>query len=169
MHTPPLIITLALNTEAEDFFNALRQQHFPPARNFLAAHLTLFHHLPHEPPIFENLTALCSNQKRFSLNVSGIVSIGRGVAYKIESPVLQELHKRLQQQWQPWLIPQDRQKLWPHITIQNKVAPETAQALLQELQKKFSPFEVQALGLKLWNYLGGPWEVQETFPFKSGD
>lgn len=169
MQSPPLILTLALNAEAEDFFNALRQQHFPRERNFLAAHLTLFHHLPHGLQIFDELTALRAKQKRFALNVTGIASIGRGVAFKIESDLLQALHKRLQQQWQPWLIPQDRQRLWPHVTVQNKVAPETAQALLQELQQKFSPFEIRALGVKLWNYLGGPWELKETFLFESGD
>lgn len=123
----PLILTLALNAEAEDFFNGLRQQHFPPERNFLNAHLTLFHHLPpHEPQVLEDVETCGAQQSQIPLQVMGIVNIGRGVAYKLESPVLQHLHKGLQQQWQPWLTAQDKQKLWPHITIQNKVAPPVA-------------------------------------------
>jgi len=44
----PLILTLNFNNEVQQFFNALRKQHFPPVINYLDAHLTLFHHLP--PP-----------------------------------------------------------------------------------------------------------------------
>lgn len=167
MHTPPLILTLALNEEAETFFNKLRQQHFPAARNFLQAHLTLFHNLPHNPELFETLIALCRQQPFFTLQAAAVVSIGCGVAYKIESEVLQQVHKRLQQQWQPWLIPQDKQTLWPHITVQNKVAPQTAKTVLQELQNGFTPFAVRGVGLRLWKYLGGPWELHETFSFIS--
>jgi 2'-5' RNA ligase len=162
----PLILTLALDAEAEAFFDALRHQHFPPERNFLAAHLTLFHHLPpQEPAIIETIEALCTQQQSFLLQVAGVVSIGRGVAYKLESAVLQNLHRKWQQQWQPWLISQDKQTLWPHVTVQNKVTPEEARALLQQLQSTFTPFEVQATGLRLWNYLGGPWELVISVPF----
>jgi 2'-5' RNA ligase len=163
---PPLILTLALDAEAEAFFDRLRLQHFPPERNFLKAHLTLFHNLPpREPAIIENIEALCTQQQPFLLQVAGVVSIGRGVAYKLESAVLQNLHRQWQQQWQPWLISQDKQTLWPHVTVQNKVTPEEARALLQQLQSTFTPFEVQATGLRLWNYLGGPWELVKSVPF----
>ncbi|HUQ97361.1 MAG TPA: 2'-5' RNA ligase family protein [Chitinophagaceae bacterium] len=162
----PHILTLALNPEAETFFDALRQQHFPAARNFLKAHLTLFHHLPpHEPAIMQTIETLCNQQPLFTLQVTGVAGIGRGVAYKLESAVLQQWHKQLQQQWQPWLLPQDKQKIWPHVTVQNKVAPPVATKLLHQLQQTFTPFEATAPGLRLWNYLGGPWELVRTFSF----
>jgi hypothetical protein len=163
----PLILTLLLNEEAETFFNILRQQHFPPERNYLKAHLTLFHHLPQEPKIHDDIKTICANQKPIVLQVVDVMPIGRGVAYKLESEMLQQVHKRLQQQWQSWLIPQDRQKLWPHITVQNKVAPQTARALLLQLQASFTPFEVHGLGFRLWTYLGGPWEMVDTFLFSN--
>ena len=72
----------------------------------------------------------------------------------------------MQQQWQPWLTPQDKQTLWPHVTVQNKVAPEAARALLQTLQQSFMPFTVQGLGLRLWRYLGGPWELLQAHAFE---
>jgi 2'-5' RNA ligase len=163
----PLILTLALNDEAETFFDALRQQHFPPERNFLKAHLTLFHHLPpQQPQVSRDIEIFCMHQKPFTLQVSGVVSIGRGVAYKLESVVLQDLHLHLQRQWQSWLIPQDKQKLWPHVTVQNKAAPSAAHELLRQLQAAFTPFEAQGTGLRLWKYLGGPWELMQTFLFK---
>ena len=44
----PLIVTLTLDAPARERFDALRRRHFPPERNHLAAHLTLFHALPGE-------------------------------------------------------------------------------------------------------------------------
>jgi 2'-5' RNA ligase len=91
---------------------------------------------------------------------------GAAWPYKLESAVLQQLHRGLQQQWLPWLLPQDKQKLWPHVTVQNKVTPQMARALHQQLQSTFTPFEVQATGLRLWRYLGGPWEPVNTYWFE---
>src|SRR4051794_5730118 len=43
---PPLIVTAQLDAGAQALLDGLRRAHFPPERNHLAAHLTLFHHLP---------------------------------------------------------------------------------------------------------------------------
>jgi len=162
----PLILTLALDATAEAFFNRLRQQHFPPERNFLQAHLTLFHHLPQEPKIENDIKQRCRTQHTFTLQVTAVANIGSGVAYKLESTVLQTMHKQMQQQWQAWLTPQDKQTLWPHVTVQNKVAPEAARALLQTLQQSFMPFTVQGLGLRLCRYLGGRWKLLQEHAFE---
>ncbi|MCC8410244.1 2'-5' RNA ligase family protein [Mucilaginibacter sp. UR6-1] len=165
--TQPLILTLKLDNNAQMFFNDLRKQYFPPGRNFIDAHLTLFHQLPpgqHE--VFELLYEIGKQRQSFTVNVSRIVSIGNGVAFKCESDELQKLHQYLQQQWRQWLIPQDRQKLWPHITIQNKVSADVAQATLNRLLATFTPFSIKVTGFSLWKYLGGPWEFAEEFLFQ---
>jgi 2'-5' RNA ligase len=162
----PLILTLKLNPEAAAYFTDLRKQHFPAERNYLDAHLTLFHHLPaNEPAIFEVIKTVCSLQKPMILPVTQVVNIGAGVAFKLESEELKKLHKSLQQQWQQWLTPQDKQSLWRHITIQNKVDRATSLALQQELSTNFKPFEIQGLGLSLWEYLNGPWRLLQDFDF----
>lgn len=167
MKASPLILTLHLNEEAFSFFNSLRQQYFPAERNFLNAHLTLFHHLPpNEQMIVDSLAAATQTQEKLLLDVVGVVTIGKGVAYKIVCPSLLNLHRILQQKWQPWLLPQDRQKLWPHITVQNKVAPAIAKQTLEVLKEPFEPFTAQGIGLTLWRYEGGPWEFVQDFPFK---
>ena len=48
---PPLIVTALLDEAAQERFDRLRREHFPPERSHLAAHLTLFHHLPDEPTV----------------------------------------------------------------------------------------------------------------------
>ncbi len=166
MSENPVILTLKINEEATAYFTDLRTQYFPAERNYLEAHLTLFHHLPgNETTIFEVVKTACSQQKPMPLQVSQVVSIGAGVAFKLECDALKKLHKNLQQQWQQWLTPQDKQALWPHITIQNKVDRQTALQTQQSLNINFEPFEIQGLGLSLWEYLGGPWKLIETFDF----
>lgn len=164
----PLILTLALDAESFAFFNGLRQQHFPPERNFLAAHVTLFHHLPgaRRPDLVAQLAARCQAQAPLNLQVTGLKFMGRGVAYALENEALQALHRELQAQWQPALTPQDQQKLRPHVTVQNKVDPAQARSLFEQLKADFVPFDATGTGLQLWAYRGGPWEAIQTFDFQ---
>lgn len=162
----PLILTVILNEEAFLFFNERRKTYFPPAINYLSAHLTLFHHLPPtEAKIQTDLQQWAKETSPLPLNVSAVVSIGKGVAYKIESEALVGLHKTAQRAWLPWLTPQDRQKLWPHVTVQNKVSPPAAKETLAVLQSGFAPFAAQALGFSLWFYEGGPWRLFQEYRF----
>ncbi len=160
----PLILTLQLDAESEAFFNAQRQQYFPPERNFLKAHLTLFHHLPNTAETKKYLAGI--EHEHFKLRVTGLRNLGGGVAYKIESPTLLQIRKILVARFNDVLIPQDRQGYRPHITVQNKVLPAQAKELLNILETDFKPFEVEALGLNLWAYLGGPWRHEAYYAFK---
>lgn len=162
----PLIVTLALEEKAFQFFNALRTIYFPKDRNFIDAHLTLFHHLPHTDELLQQMQTISAQQSPFTLQVQAPRSIGNGVAFPIECAALAQLHKSLQQQWAPFLIPQDRQKLWPHVTVQNKVPPEDAKQLLQFLTENFSPFVTTGTALQVWEYHGGPWQLLQSFPLQ---
>lgn len=165
--TEPLILTLKLDDTSQSYFDGLRKQYFPPERNFIDAHLTLFHHLPAgEDVILNTLQTLVQQQPVFDISVARVVTIGNGVAYKCESDQLQNLHKHLQRQWEQWLIPQDRQKLWPHITVQNKVSADVASATLNKLTSEFTPFAVKAVGFSLWKYMGGPWGFVKDYLFQ---
>ena len=168
MHTSdPLIITLTLDAASAGFFNTLRSRYFPAAINYIDAHLTLFHHLPaSESTIPDDLQKWSNLYAPFSLQITGVKSIGKGVVYKIESQLLLQLHKTMQAKWKQWLTPQDTQKLWPHITVQNKVLPEQVKETLQILQASFQPFMATAVGFQLWAYKGGPWEFLKTYTFQ---
>ena len=165
----PLILTLSLDEAAQTYFDALRRQHFPPKINYLSAHLTLFHHLPgtDRAAIDEQLRAICHTQRPLPLQVSGLRSLGRGVAFTLQNNELPSLHRRLQQAFAAHLTPQDQQKLQPHVTIQNKADPAAARQLLAGLQAGFTPFTALGTGLHLWAYQGGPWKTLAHFPFAS--
>ncbi len=164
---PPLIITLKLDDESFEFFNELRQLHFPPERNFLSAHLTLFHHLPGEDSktVASDLTHFCAGFKNFPLQFNDWRMLGRGVAVKVEAPELYSLHRLLSKSWNEWLTAQDRQKFQPHITVQNKVAPDQARRLYENLVAGWQPRMGAATGLRLWHYLGGEWKSEKDFLF----
>ncbi|MGO4388390.1 2'-5' RNA ligase family protein [Microvirga sp. 2YAF29] len=166
----PLILTLALDERSFAFFDEQRRRYFPPARNFIPAHLTLFHHLPgaHPGKIEDTVETTIAARNSFSLSVTGLRSLGRGVAYSLQSQELAELRRDLAAEWAQWLTPQDRQKHQPHVTIQNNVEPVAARALLTTLSEPFEPFSVVGTGLDLWWYRGGPWEKVREFRFANG-
>jgi hypothetical protein len=159
-------LTVGLDEPHAAFFNELRRTHFPPARNHLPAHLTLFHQLPGAVAkgIEKRLAELSRVTPPFDLRVSGLRSLGRGVAYTVRCPELVAFRQRLAASWDAWLSPQDRQGLQLHITVQNKVAPPAAQALLDSLRAGFQPFRMRGEQLLLWRYLGGPWEPVAALP-----
>jgi 2'-5' RNA ligase len=163
MQKQPLILTLRLDPESQAYFDVLRKQYFPPERDYLQAHLTLFHQLPDEPATLNYFAEL--QHSPMELQVNGLINLGAGVAYRAESPELTALYRKISQNFAEVLIPQDRQPLRPHITVQNKTTPETARALLKELEEQFKPWTIKAIGLDLWTYLGGPWEHRQTFTF----
>ena len=167
MSDAPLILTLALHADDQARFERLRRLHFPPGRNLIPAHATLFHHLPGPEieAVRDAIGARCT-MPPFTVAVPGLRFLGRGVAYALESPELTALRAGFARVWDRWLTPQDRQGWRPHVTIQNKASPDAARALHANLQAAFAPFTVRTEGLDLWRYLGGPWELMSRHPFR---
>ncbi|GEO98367.1 2'-5' RNA ligase family protein [Methylobacterium haplocladii] len=166
-HAPPLILTLQMEEDAFARFDALRRRHFPKALNHIPAHATLFHALPgdREAAITDRIDALARGMEVPEVTVTGLRFIGRGVAFVLESEALAAFRGGLAASFADALTPQDRQGWRPHVTVQNKVAPETARALQADLERDFAPFRFTAPGVLLWRYLGGPWEPRAALLF----
>lgn len=167
--TSPLIVTLQLDPHSFAALDALRAAHFPPARNFLPAHLTLFHALPgaHEAAIAAELAALAAVTPPPALTFPGVRFMGRGVMAQVASPALVDLRAELASRWREWLTPQDRQPFRPHVTLQNKAPADEARRLHAELAAAWHMPDGHGAGLLLWRYLGGPWERAGAFPFSA--
>jgi 2'-5' RNA ligase len=164
---PPLIVTLAIDEAAFLVLDGLRRRHFPLLRNLVPAHVTLFHRLPGtaEAAIHAELAAACRDRPPFCLASGQPRLLGRGVALTLASTELVELRDRLAARFLPLLAAQDRQPYRPHVTIQNKVAPEVARALALELEAHPRQLRITATGLLLWRYLAGPWQPVAACPF----
>ncbi len=159
----PLILTLRLDAPTFARLDTLRRTHFPAHLNLIPAHLTLFHKLEGEVAGVLRAAAL---RPKIALTFSGYRPMGRGVCLKVESPELMALRRELARAFAAQLTPQDRQGYGPHVTIQNKVAPETARALRDALAEEFRPFEGVGEGLLLWRYLDGPWALEDEYLFR---
>lgn len=162
-----LILTLKLDEAAFDWLQALRRRWFPPERNLVPAHLTLFHNLPGAEldVVRATLRDACARTGPLTLEGTGPRSLGRGVAFGFRAPELAAFRAGLADAWDPWLTAQDRQAFRPHVTVQNKVDPEEARALLERLQADGEPFEMIGEGVLLWRYRGGPWEALDEIAF----
>lgn len=167
MNADPLILTLGFDDAAFARLDALRRAHFPPERNQIPAHLTLFHALPGDAleEVLAGLRTACAATAPFDLRFTGLRSLGRGVALEVASPPLVALRKALAYAWARRLTRQDAQGFRPHVTVQNKVTAEAAAGLLSELGAGFEPWEARGEGLLLWHYRGGPWEAAASIPF----
>lgn len=163
----PIIVTATIGPEDLGWADGLRRAHFPPERNQLPAHLTLFHHLP--PSLLGEVKRLLSGEARTATQpvarVARLTSLGRGVALAVDSPGLVAIRARLAAALHGALTPQDQAGWRPHITIQNKVSPTEARALLQALREDFAPRPIAITGLALHWYRGGPWEPIAGYGF----
>ena len=158
---------MSIDDAAQRRFDELRRRFFPPERLHVGAHVTLFHALPgeREPDIARALAETCATTPAFPVAVAGLRFLGRGVAYRLTAPDALELQAGLRARFDGWLTPQDRGHWWPHVTVQNKVAPDVARRTQALLEAEMPPAGVKANGLALWRYLGGPWEAVARYDF----
>jgi 2'-5' RNA ligase superfamily len=163
----PLILTLRMDAAHQARFDALRSAHFPPRRNVLDAHVTLFHALPgHALRAVEDM--LAEEAARTPPPVVAVREpflLGRGVAFRLESPEANALRARIAGRWSGILTAQDRAPPRLHVTVQNKVTPAEARTLLEKLLPPFQESRFVSPGLDLWSYLGGPWRAEARFEF----
>lgn len=154
---------------AQDFAwaDGLRRAHFPPQRNLVPAHITLFHHLP--PSL---LLELAARMKGFCAGpapaaaLTGVLFLGRGVAFQVESEGLLSIREELAEAFAGLLTPQDQARPRLHLTVQNKVPPGQARALADELRAGFRPRPLRISGLAAYYYRGGPWELAVKAGFR---
>jgi 2'-5' RNA ligase len=153
----PLIVTLAIDNQSLEYFTRLRNEYFPAWCNYLPAHITLFHRLPPGLPLIIETIEKYARRKPFSLGITGIKHMGTGVAFTIGPSEINQLHKEMKTVFKGHLTAQDRKKIWPHITVQNKVSEWKALQTAEKLASGFTPFSIEATGFSLWKYNKGPW------------
>lgn len=163
----PIIVTAQMGPADQLWADDLRRRHFPPDRNHLAAHITLFHHLP--PGLVDEVKGRLSTLARNPRPLARLdrpLNLGRGVAFHIDSPDLLAMRGELAEAFRGMLTPQDQAIPRLHITIQNKVSPATVRATLAEVERDFRPRPLVIGGLAAWHYRGGPWSPIARYSFR---
>jgi hypothetical protein len=165
--TGALIVTAELAPPDFAWLDALRRRHFPPERNQLPAHLTMFHALP--PSSEAEIRRELGRHAAISApraTIAGLMDLGSGVAFRIVSDDLEAIRADLAEHCHGLLSTQDIG--WrPHVTVQNKVQPSVARKLLGKLEKDFRPRPLGISALALHRYLGGPWEPIARYAFRA--
>lgn len=164
----PFILTAKLPPDIHAWADRLRRAHFPPERNHLHAHVTLFHAFA--PSLLEELKAYLPQVVRSyappEARVTGLMDLGKGTAIRLESPQLLGIRAAIADHFHGALTAQDLHEPRPHITIQNKVTKEVARALQAELAPTIEPRGFAFPGLELHLYEGGPWRLIKGFSFR---
>lgn len=163
----PLIVTAELGREDFVWLDDLRRRHYPPERNRLPAHLTMFHAIP--PSAQDELRQVLRTAAQLPPPrawVAGIMNLGGGVALRVASDELIAIRAGIAERLHGLLTAQDSAGWSAHVTIQNKVPPREARALIQAVGEQFAQRPVRISGLGLHRYLGGGWETLRTYSFR---
>lgn len=164
----PIIMTATMGASDFAWANTLRKKYFPPERNYLSAHITLFHHLPPQAlsEIKRAVAAIAAESAPPAARLDKLLHLGRGVAYQLHCPGLMGIRMELADLFHGLLSMQDQQKPRLHMTVQNKVPPHEAKALLEKLSDTFEPRPFAIRGLALHYYMDGPWEPIGEWSFR---
>lgn len=168
VRSKPIIMTAVMGKEDFAWADAQRRQYYPPARNVLPAHITLFHHLP--PQALHEIKETVKNVTRYSpppaTSLQRLIHLGSGVAYQLHSPELLNMRMELADRFHGLLVAQDQQVPRLHITVQNKVSAKEAKDLQTALSLDFEPRPFLIKGLALHYYMDGPWQDIGSWPFR---
>ena len=164
----PFILTAKLPDDVHSWADDLRRAYFPPERNHLHAHVTMFHSFA--PSLLEELKEFLPRiSAEFAppqADISGLLDLGKGTAISLQSPGLLELRALISEHFHGCLTDQDLHTPRLHITIQNKVSKDEARTLQSKLAAEIELRRFAFPALELHQYLGGPWELVKTFTFR---
>ncbi len=164
----PFILTASLPSDIQGWAEGLRRAHYPPARNHLHAHVTLFHAFA--PSLLDELTTYLPRVAgEFAApvgEITGLMDLGTGTAIALYSPQLLALRGIIADHFHGSLTSQDLHEPRPHITIQNKVTKREARALQSDLAPQIMPRRFAFPALELHLYKGGPWQLVKRSGFR---
>ena len=118
----PLIVTLEADPVSQARFDDARERRFPPERNLIPAHVTLFHRLPGEQAdaVALRLSHVTRARAPPHFRVASVMALGRGAAYRLDLLAGNELRRAIGAGFEA--VVQDCGALRAHVMVQNKVS-----------------------------------------------
>ena len=163
----PLILTFKLDVNSQKTLDTWRETYFPLVRNHLKAHLTIYHQLPGQQleAIKGALASFAQDEDPPPILFETLMHRGGFVGVALASPALLELKNRIDLLLKDSLRAQDCKSYRPHITVTNLGSPSDAKRCYDSLLPQFTPWTGSSVGLELYHYRSGPWELAADFPF----
>ncbi|MCS6986527.1 MAG: 2'-5' RNA ligase family protein [Sphingomonadaceae bacterium] len=148
-----VVLTLRLPARLQERLEALRRRYYPPARNRVPAHLTLFRQLP-GPALDEVTDAIAQEAVRtppFPFQLLPPRAWGGAIVLPVTSEDLMDLHARLAERMALLLGAADRGPYRPHVTLANHLDLDARPVVLGALSARWPrPEGAVAEGLTLW-------------------
>lgn len=142
-------VILKLDEEATLQLEVLRKKYYPKHLNQHKAHLTLFYklYLKHTAPLEHAIKAL--SIKPFEILIDHIHIMPAGMQLQVtEKQQLVKIKRGLISKLNPWIFKHDRNKYYPHVTIQHGVTAFKAQQTAAQLKSDFKPIKATVIGLE---------------------
>ncbi|WEK46788.1 MAG: 2'-5' RNA ligase family protein [Candidatus Andeanibacterium colombiense] len=164
----PLLITAELPPDVLAWADGLRRLHYPPERNRLRAHVTLFHALPPsaEGEARRLLADFSAAHPPPEARVTGLMDLGTGTAMDLRSDGMVALHAAMSERLHGVLTRQDDRRLRLHITVQNKVERRAAKTLQAQLAETLEHRRFRFRGFGLYAWESGLWNPLAEYPFR---
>jgi hypothetical protein len=164
----PFIVTAEMPPQIHGWADGLRRAHFPPERNQLEAHVTLFHALApsQREELLHFLPRIAAEFAAPTAQITGLMDLGKGTALAIASPGMTTIREMIADHFHGALTAQDNHPIRLHITVQNKVTTQEARVLQAQLRTENIAREFRFSGLGLHLYRGGPWEAVGRWSFR---
>lgn len=163
----PLLITAELPADIFAWADGLRRTHYPPERNRLGAHVTLFHGLP---PSAEGevrrVLADLAGRPAPEARITGLMDLGRGTALAVDSPEMVVLHAEMAERLHGLIQQKDARPLRLHITVQNKVSRKAASTLQAELAQDLPARHFRFRGFGLSHWRDELWRLAQLYAFR---
>jgi hypothetical protein len=155
----PLIVLAVLPDAALARLDALRRAHYPPERNRVPAHCTLFHAIPGmiAAELVDVLAVMAASNPPPRARIDRIIDLDGGTALGVTSPDLLDLRGGLADRFHGLLSGVDAVPPRLHVTIQNKVERRTAHQLQAALRSTWKPLEITIPALAVHRVVDGTW------------
>lgn len=110
MTSSPFIVTAELPPEIFRWADGLRRTHFPPERNWLQAHVTLFHSFAPSlrGEVLGLLSQIAASHAAPPARIDGLMNLGNGTALAITSPGLLAIRAGIADHFHGALTAQDQ-------------------------------------------------------------
>ena len=164
----PFIVTAELPPDVLAWADGLRRRHYLPERNWLKAHVTLFHAFA--PSLRDELHGMlggiAAEFAPAAARIDRLMDLGSGTALAIHSPAMLAIRQRIADHFHGALTAQDGHQPRLHITIQNKVTSQAAQTLQAALGPDLASRSFRFKGLGLHRYRNPHWEAAGTWALR---
>jgi len=164
----PHIVLAVLPDAVQARLDALRRAHYPPERNRVPAHCTLFHAVPGmvADELIRQLAALTAQTAPPHARIDRVIDLDSGTALGVFSPDLVALRDALADRFHGLLSGGDAVPPRLHVTIQNKVDRPAARALQRALGASWHALDARIPALAVHRVVDGAWLPVGTWRFR---